>query len=67
MGFSPRMYEIHVFLEGEDGVWWWEHIDTLADLTEASKWYNRYKDTNMSVRIIETKIVKAFEDGKEYS
>ena len=32
MGFSPRMYEIHVFLEGENGVWWWEHIDTLADL-----------------------------------
>jgi len=67
MGFSPRMYEIHVFLEGEDGVWWWEHIDTLGDLNEASKWYGRYKDTNMSVRIIETKIVKAFEDGKEYT
>ena len=67
MGFSPRMYEIHVFLEGENGAWWWEHIDTLADLTEASKWYNRYKDANMSVRIIETKIVKAFEDGKEYT
>jgi len=67
MGFSPRMYEIHVFLEGENGIWWWEHIDTLADLTEASKWYNRYKDANMGVRMIETKIVKAFEDGKEYT
>jgi hypothetical protein len=67
MGFSPRMYEIHVFLERENGVWWWEPVDSLGDFDEASKWYERYKDTNMSVRIVETKIVKAFENGKEYT
>jgi len=67
MGFSPRMYEIHLYLQDESGDWWWEHKFTYRDLTEASKWYGHYKDVSMDVRIVETKIVKAFEDGKEYS
>jgi len=67
MGFSPRMYEIHLFLQDADGEWWWEPTDLFGSLEEASKWYSRYKDTKMDVRIVETKIVKAFEDGREYT
>ena len=66
MGFSPRVYEIHLYDDNdEDG--FWDCYFTYGTIEEASKWYNRYKNENMNVRIVETKIVRAFEDGKEYT
>jgi len=66
------MYEIQLYLQEEVeedtvGDWWWEPQDVYGTLAEATKWFNRYKDAGCDVRLVETKIVKAFEDGKLYS
>jgi len=66
MGFSPRVYEIHMYDQEDEDSFWDCHF-TYATIEEASKWYNRFKNENMNVRIVETKIVRAFEDGKEYT
>ena len=67
MGFSPRMYEIHFLYNDECEDSFWDCYFTYETIEEASKWYNRYKSENINVRIVETKIVRAFEDGKEYT
>jgi hypothetical protein len=69
MGFSPRMYEIHLWLKDEDGDWWWEPYGAgYYSYEEATVWYDRYKNGgHTGVRIVETKIVKAYEDGIEYT
>jgi len=68
MGFAPRMYEVHLFLKDEDGEWWWEpEGGAYATYQQASHWYEIYKAGGYDVRIVETKIVRAWEDKIEYS
>ena len=67
MGFSPRVYGLHLFLQNAEGDWSWDLRETYDNLYEATKWFNRYRDGGHSVRLIETKTVKAYEDGKLYS
>ena len=68
MGFSPRLYEVHLWMEDENGEWWWEPEGGAYESIEtASKWYNRFKDGGYDgVRIVETKVVRAWEWGTEY-
>jgi len=70
MGFSPRMYEVHVWSydEDEDG-FYWEPMWIFDTYEQASARFNLYyaDGAGSDVRIVETKIVKAFEDGKLYS
>jgi len=72
MGFSPRVYEIQLYLQEEEeedtvGDWWWEPQGEYGTLAEATKWFNLHKGAGCDVRLVETKIVKAYEDGKLYS
>jgi len=67
MGFSPRIYEIHLWLQDEEGDWWWEaHGGGYKTFQEAFKWYEAYKAGGHDVRVVETKCVRAWEDGKEW-
>jgi hypothetical protein len=67
MGFSPRLYEIHLWLQDDDGDYWWEIYDVaFLDFQKALVTYNKYKDEGYDVRIVETKCVRAWEDEKEW-
>jgi len=67
MGFSPRMYEVHLWMQDEEGFWWWEPEGGAYDTYEkAHKWCENFKAGGYDARIVETKILKAWEDGKEY-
>lgn len=68
MGFSPRIYEVHLWMKDEHGDWWWEpEGGGYESYDQALTWYNRFKDGGYDgVRIVETKVVRAWEWGKEY-
>jgi len=70
MGFSPRMYEVHVLTydEEEDG-FYWEPKWIFDTFKQASDRFDLYyaNGAGSDVRIVETKIVKAFENGTLYS
>jgi hypothetical protein len=49
MGFSPRLYEIHLWLQDDDGDYWWEIYDVaFLDFQKALVTYNKYKDEKPS-------------------
>jgi hypothetical protein len=68
MGFSPRIYEVHLWLQDPIGDWWWEpNGGAYEDYNTALKWYKIYKEGGHSVKIVETKVVRLWEDDKEYT
>ena len=66
MGFSPRMYELHLWRQDKEGDWWWEPEQAFSRYEEAMKWFEIYVAGGHEVRVVETKIVRAYEDGKHY-
>jgi len=68
MGFSPRIYEVHLWMKDEHDDWWWEpEGGGYESYDQALTWYQRFKDGGYDgVRIVETKVVRAWEWGKEY-
>ena len=69
MGFAPRLYEVHLWMQDEDNNWGWKPKGGVyPNQVEASVWYTRYKEGGYTgVRIVETKIVKEWSNAKEYS
>jgi hypothetical protein len=54
-------------MKDEHGDWWWEpEGGAYETFDKAHGWYEKYKAGGYDVRIVETKILKAWENGKEY-
>lgn len=67
MGFSPRMYEIHVLMPDELGDLYWEPYVMFESREKAFKIYREYVEDGYNVRVVETKVVAAYEDGTFYA